>query len=1010
MATRNASRQGASASSSPAPPRRSFPVAQPASTASPQLRDLRRQWKWAAVSQFLYTFAQLVALDDVHLVVCLRLFRLLSIKDHAYAAVIKDVEEDLVNSTMIVIPRLMQRLLITLTQDRKITADNWQSVLRRQYLRRDPTANPIGVEPPTVRNSRAATVETEIKSEGRDSALPDDATSLGNHRREEPAHEHSGNDDGERGAIGTPQDTEASDEKTASSLRANSVKKEDEDVSQNSQNTVKDWANLSMLEKLESIRTVIEWHFQSPLRLRSIMRSDDETASWRIEPIGYDAKRNAYWFIGADRLWIQRTPPKPPKKPRKRKAVTNADGRKTKAARVEQAGDSKKKRVKSSPETGDTPKRRGSKATETPKRIGRASRRSLAVNDTTLSSPIVSGRARAAKTQANVKLDLQAKQLAAAKAEMDSLNRKLVRNSPTKSSGQRTVGIRISRRLRGGADDDDDEWQPIPEEWLPESERVQSKSATTAMQTTRTSTRSKGSTLTSRSVAPSGRARISGLESDDESDLTELSDSETSTHNVLDTPEVDTPKDPPPDLNGVVAGHEKDDTQDEIISEPQYLADFIEWETLCISLQEWEEISHRFEKATHYLEKALHKVLSQEVVPFVTEALREAEKLRMKEDALMNRKRSSRIAFREMEKETARMEAIHKAEEGEKMARMRRLEARSRREEEERLNREQGRVQRRKEREERELARSLRLERASAEKEVDVLTEARSDSAAKVEGKVPRNEVQKHARHRTKKSSEKSAESETWELDCEICGAKGINRDDGIPLMSCGRCNKWQHIPCHDAVDRKAGRPVRNWDTVDFFCNRCRSTQNGSSQDSLYLHRAPAVNGQGRPDDRYSRAHGASDLANGNKTGQVNENPALHQQTAGSTAFASFAHYHPRHHGFSPSPSVLQYQYHPQLHSSSSSSSSQSIFTHGNPVSWDSGDQGRSLDPRGSYQAVLPQHAQNGRTNGPTPSSYGVSLTGSSGSAPAQNIQHPHQYFPSSQQRLYNNPAYQPQL
>ncbi|OCB85271.1 hypothetical protein A7U60_g7576 [Sanghuangporus baumii] len=988
MATRNASRQAASASSSPAPPRRSFLVAQPASTASPQLRELRRQWKWAAVSQFLYTFAQLVALDDVHLV---------------------DVEEDLVNSTMIVIPRLMQRLLITLTQDRKITADNWQSALRRQYLRRDPTANPIGVEPPTVRNSRAATVETEIKSEGRDSALPDDATSLGNHRREEPTDEHSGNDNGERGAIGTPQDEEASD---ASSLRANSVKKEDDDVSQNSQNTVKDWANLSMLEKLESIHTVIEWHFQSPSRLRSIMRSDDETATWRIEPIGYDAKRNAYWFIGADRLWIQRTPPKPPKKPRKRKAVTNADGRKAKVARVERADESKKKRSESSPETGDTPKRRGSKTAETPKRTGRASRRSLAVNDSALPSSIVSGRARAAKTQANVKLDLQAKQLAAAKAEMDSLNRKSGRNSPAKPSGQRTVGIRMSRRLRGGADDDDDEWQPIPEEWLPESERVQSKSATAAVQTTRTSTRSKGSTVTSRSVAPSGRTRISGLESDDESDLTELSDSETSTHNVLNIPEVDMPKDPPPDLNGVVARHEKDDTQGEVIRKPQYLADFIEWETLCISLQEWEEISHRFEKATHYLEKALHKVLSQEIVPFVTESLREAEKLRMKEDALMNRKRSSRIAIREMEKETARMEAVHKAEEEEKMARMRRLEARSRREEEERLKREQGREQRRKEREERELARSLRLERASSEKEVDVLTETRSDSAAKVEGKAPRNEVQKPARHRTKKkSSEKSAESETWELDCEICGARGINKDDGIPLMSCGRCNKWQHIPCHDAVDRKARRPVRNWDTVDFFCNRCRSTQNGSSQDSVYLHRPLAVNGQGRPDDRYSRAHGASDLANGIKTGQVNDNPALHQQTAGSTPFTGFAHYHPRHHGFSPSPSVLQYQYHPQPRSSTSSpSSSQSIFTHGSPVSWDSRSQGRSVDPRGSYQAVLPQHTQNGTTNGPTPSSYGVSLTGSSGSAPAQNIQHPHHYFPSSQQRLYNNPAYQPQL
>lgn len=43
---------------------------------------------------------------------------------------------------------------------------------------------------------------------------------------------------------------------------------------------MKDWVDLAMLEKLESMHTIIEWHFQNPLRIRSIMRSDDENASW----------------------------------------------------------------------------------------------------------------------------------------------------------------------------------------------------------------------------------------------------------------------------------------------------------------------------------------------------------------------------------------------------------------------------------------------------------------------------------------------------------------------------------------------------------------------------------------------------------------------------------------------------------------------------------------------------------------------------------------------------------
>lgn len=100
MAPRTLARSLASSSTTPVPTRSTSALAQPASSPVPQLRELRRQWKWAAFSQFFHTFAQLIALDDVTLV---------------------DVEDDLTNSTMVVLSRLMQRLLVTLTQDRKIS-------------------------------------------------------------------------------------------------------------------------------------------------------------------------------------------------------------------------------------------------------------------------------------------------------------------------------------------------------------------------------------------------------------------------------------------------------------------------------------------------------------------------------------------------------------------------------------------------------------------------------------------------------------------------------------------------------------------------------------------------------------------------------------------------------------------------------------------------------------------------------------------------------------------------
>jgi hypothetical protein len=80
------------------------------------------------------------------------------------------------------------------------------------------------------------------------------------------------------------------------------------------------------------------------------------------------------------------------------------------------------------------------------------------------------------------------------------------------------------------------------------------------------------------------------------------------------------------------------------------------------------------------------------------------------ESALVHRKRSSRIALIESEKEEARLTARRHAEEKEKMSRSRRLEVRKQREEEERLRREQGRELRRKEREARELRRQTELE------------------------------------------------------------------------------------------------------------------------------------------------------------------------------------------------------------------------------------------------------------------------------------------------------------
>lgn len=60
-------------------------------------------------------------------------------------------------------------------------------------------------------------------------------------------------------------------------------------------------------------------------------------------------------------------------------------------------------------------------------------------------------------------------------------------------------------------------------------------------------------------------------------------------------------------------------------------------------------------------------------------------------------------------------------------------------------------------------------------------------------------------------------------------------------MVSCGSCNRWQHIACHDLIDQRAGRPRRDWERQQFFCGRCRQrVLNGGSHSGHGGHSHPA--------------------------------------------------------------------------------------------------------------------------------------------------------------------------
>ncbi|KAH8981590.1 hypothetical protein EDB86DRAFT_3086957 [Lactarius hatsudake] len=840
---------------------------------APQVSLLRRQWKWAAFSQFFYTFATLFALHDVSLT---------------------DIEDDLTRSTSIVIHRVIHRLLVTATQDRKLSLENWQTALRKQYNKRDPDLNPIGPEP-VVRLSTSAPGSPASDDDDEDKANmgPSSGLLLG----DAPQADTLKHDDQIVDARPRDSSNEVNlDEiKVESTCAATTPEPEPQEES-------KDWLTLPMLTKLDSLHLLTEWQFHNVNRLRTIMKDEDETAQWRVEPIGYDSKANAYWLIGPDRLWIQRTIPKPPRN-LKRKRAPRRPKPKPEAAFTDDESD-----------PPPTPKKRKAAGTirippassSTPTRATRQRRPPSSPDDP---GPVSSRGPRAAKTQASAKLSAQAKELAElqrqAALEGRRSSRRVASPSPSRrASPRRPLGTRMSARLRG-VNQTDEEWQEIPNEWLNEGgEENDGASASEHDKEADLGVHSEPEPEPDLDPAPDLDADMdtqlakTGLESDDDavSELTELSEITPPATVIVSNPKSRQSSKKSgnnrkkPSYSKVQTLTTIDASEDEIEPEWRPPDDFIEWETICVTLYEWEHICERFEGATHYAEKALYKLLSQQIVPAIIAELREIHRKRHLEEAVSQRKRSSRLAVKENEKEEARLAAMKKAEEEEKLSRARRLEARQKREEEERLKREVAREKRRLDREERE--RKGAEQQSNPSSLVDVVGDDSYNTPAKpLKGRPgrPKMKVVAQANSSTSASGSRTPVGEDWVLDCDICHRTGVNKDDGSPLLCCGKCSKWQHIACHDSADRQAGRPKRDWDREEFICRAC--------QDRGVVNGKQVLNGSasydaGRTPNSYHQPY----------SGHVPYGSAYPHTPRSSPAYhtaITFTHYQPQQHGFS---------------------------------------------------------------------------------------------------------------
>ncbi|RUS14350.1 hypothetical protein BC937DRAFT_93940, partial [Endogone sp. FLAS-F59071] len=297
------------------------------------------------------------------------------------------------------------------------------------------------------------------------------------------------------------------------------------------------------------------------------------------------------------------------------------------------------------------------------------------------------------------------------------------------------------------------------------------------------------------------------------------------------------------------------------------------WRLVCRTEAEWSSFPMQFARSRDPDEKYLHELATKEILPKVLADLRERDKERRRMEAIANRKRSSRILIKELERqEKERMDEVRK-QEAEEAAQKRREDVQKRREEKDHQVQIQAREQRLRERELRirQRERQLRERDQQRKREQERLARERERRASKRRVAGEETEEEDTEMEEADRGEEaREEEEENWIFDC-VCGVFGENLDDGTPMIACGRCNVWQHIAClqQDEEDEtgSAGRSMKEWESVDFVCRHCLKSVAEQATDPGSSAQASPAPGSHREDSVVPRSAGTEGEAEVTRNG-----------------------------------------------------------------------------------------------------------------------------------------------
>ncbi|KAL9625874.1 MAG: hypothetical protein Q9160_000195 [Pyrenula sp. 1 TL-2023] len=236
------------------------------------------------------------------------------------------------------------------------------------------------------------------------------------------------------------------------------------------------------------------------------------------------------------------------------------------------------------------------------------------------------------------------------------------------------------------------------------------------------------------------------------------------------------------------------------------------WECLAVNHAQYKDFLGTLEKTKDPDEKILRDNVTDNVLPVIEKA-EEAQrrKLERKERELINlqkmagAKRSSRLADKfekeKQERDTAETE------------RKRMVDLRAAQREQERQQKmDQDRESRMMTREQR--IRDREYKRILREEELRTIEE----EAKRVEAGESRGSERhlKAQMYKTKRDLEELEDEDDWTFDCSVCGVHGANLDDGTAIISCEKCNVWQHMKCLGISTSHAAKPG-----FTFLCRDC---------------------------------------------------------------------------------------------------------------------------------------------------------------------------------------------